>query len=272
MTSQQKSIGIIGGGQMAEALIKGMLQADLFSASNIYVLDPSVERQNYLNKQYNLNLLHEPEELCSVSDVLLLAVKPQIFPNVIVSYASFIGKEQLLISIMAGVTMRKMLEAVHENCKIVRVMPNTPALVLEAASAFTANEHCGQEDIDLVVDILSAVGACVQVPEYQLDAVTGLSGSGPGYVFTIIDAFIDGGVFAGLPRDVAKKLVLQTIYGSAKLALENEEVHPSQLKAQVTSPGGTTIYGIKALEEYNIRTALMEAVNRATLRSQELGK
>ncbi len=149
-------------------------------------------------------------------------------------------------------------------------MPNTPALVLEGASALSGNDHVSTDDIENGIEIFSAVGTCVELPESMLDAVTGLSGSGPGYVFTFMEALIDGGVLAGIPRPIAEKLVLQTVYGSAKLALETGE-HPAVLKGKVTSPGGTTIAGIRVLEEAGVRGALMAAVDCATKRSQELG-
>ena len=154
--------------------------------------------------------------------------------------------------------------------RLIRVMPNTPALVLAAATAFSANALATTEDRELAGALFSAVGRCVEVPEAQLDAVTGLSGSGPGYVFTLIEALIDGGVLVGLPRPVAEQLVLQTVYGSAKLALETGE-HPAVLKGKVTSPGGTTIAGIQALEEGGVRGTIMAAVEAATKRSRELG-
>ncbi len=272
MLNSYKNIGIIGGGQMAEALIKGIIHAGVFANEQISVIDPSIERQKHLETTYRINISKDPLEIASASQVLLLAVKPQLFEQVIEQFASVVGSDHLVISIMAGVTIKQIENAFPGKHKIIRVMPNTPALVLAAASAFSCNEACLDDEKDLVSNLFASIGTCIEVPESQLDAVTGLSGSGPGYIFTIIDALIDGGVLAGLPRDTAKMLVLQTVYGSAKLALENESLNPSELKAQVTSPGGTTIHGIQVLEQNGIRSALMEAVNTAAIRSKELGK
>jgi len=171
---------------------------------------------------------------------------------------------------MAGVTLQALAGCLNDSVRLIRAMPNTPALVLAAATAFSPNQRATVQDRHVATAIFSAVGSCAEVPESQLDAVTGLSGSGPGYVFTFIEAMIDGGVLAGLPRPTAEQLVLQTVYGSAKLALETGD-HPAVLKGKVTSPGGTTIAGIQVLEDGALRGVVMGAIEAATERSRELG-
>ncbi|MGD9949555.1 MAG: pyrroline-5-carboxylate reductase [Desulfobulbus sp.] len=264
------SIGFVGGGQMAEAMIRGILVSGLVSADNVMVAEPTSTRCELLQGQYGIACTTDPEELCANCTVLVLAIKPQLAAQVLKAYQPYLGDQHLVISIMAGVPLASLVELLGESRRLIRVMPNTPALVLAAATAFSPNQRATEHDRSIAQAIFSAVGNSVEVPESQLDAVTGLSGSGPGYVFTFIEAMIDGGVLAGLPRPVAEKLVLQTVYGSAKLALETGE-HPAVLKGKVTSPGGTTIAGIQALEEGSLRGVVMAAVEAATQRSRELG-
>lgn len=255
---------------MAEALIKGMLAAGLFLPEHIMVIDPHLARLEYLRDTYKVLSAQSPQAICEQSDILIIAVKPQVCSAVLEQYKGCITAGHLVISIMAGVQIEMLEKLVNEPCKIIRAMPNTPALVLAGATAISLNGLSTDKDRSVASDIFSAIGLCVEVPESQLDAVTGLSGSGPGYIFTIIDGLVDGGVLAGLPRPVAEQLVLQTLYGSAKLGLERHE-NASALKAMVTSPGGTTINGIRLLEQRGIRSALMDAVLEAAKRSQELG-
>ena len=256
---------------MAEALIRGMLAANVTPKDQLVVIDPDPERKKYLHDVYGVSTCDTPQDICEQCTVLILAVKPQVCKKVLDQYIEFHTSNHLLISILAGVTIRELESILSPQSRIVRVMPNTPALVLAGASAISLNAATTDTDRQLSHTIFSAIGLCIEVPEPQLDAVTGLSGSGPGYLFTIIDALIDGGVLAGLPRTTAEQLVLQTIYGSAKLAMESDK-NPAALKAQVTSPGGTTIKGIQLLEQRGIRSALMDAVLAATNRSKELGE
>jgi len=255
---------------MAEALIKGMLAADLFLPENILVIDPHLARLEYLKQTYKVFPAQSPQAICEQSDVLIIAVKPQVCSSVLNQYKGYITADHLVLSIMAGVQIEMLEQLIKTPCKIIRAMPNTPALVLAGATAISLNALSNEDDRRIASDIFSAIGLCVEVPESQLDAVTGLSGSGPGYIFTIIDGLVDGGVLAGLPRPVAEQLVLQTLYGSAKLGLQSSE-NASALKAMVTSPGGTTINGIRMLEQRGVRSALMDAVLEATRRSRELG-
>ena len=270
MNVSDLSIGFIGGGQMAEALIRGLLTARLAAAEQLAVLEPDEHRCRQLETEYSIHCTREAKELCRRSRVLVAAVKPQLADQALGACNPFVTDDHLVVSIMAGVSLADLADIFTEPVRLIRVMPNTPALVLAGASAFSANDRATAEDRQVAEALFSAVGTCVEVAEHQLDAVTGLSGSGPGYVFTFIEALIDGGVLAGLPRPLAEQLVLQTVFGSARLALETSE-HPAVLKGRVTSPGGTTITGLQVLEQGGLRGLVMNAVAAATARSRELG-
>lgn len=264
------TIGFVGGGQMAEAMIRGILAAGLIAPEKILVAEPTESRRNFLQGQYGVACTMDAAALCSSCQVLVLAIKPQLAAAVLGQYSALVTERHLVISIMAGVTLQALAGCLNDSVRLIRAMPNTPALVLAAATAFSPNQRATVQDRQVATAIFSAVGSCAEVPESQLDAVTGLSGSGPGYVFTFIEAMIDGGVLAGLPRATAQQLVLQTVYGSAKLALETGD-HPAVLKGKVTSPGGTTIAGIQVLEDGALRGVIMGAIEAATERSRELG-
>lgn len=264
-------IGLVGGGQMAEALIRGILEAEVVQKKDVMVVEPDGNRRIYLRKTYSVQVAEDPAELTGACRLLVLAVKPQIMGKVLEQYRELVTRDHLVISIAAGITIGMVEKGLGGDAKVIRVMPNTPALVLAGASALSPNGNVSPDEMELAMQIFSAVGSCVQVNESLIDAVTGLSGSGPGYVFTFIEAMIDGGVLAGLPRPVAEKLVLQTVYGSAKMAMETGEP-PAVLKSRVTSPGGTTITGLQVLEESGFRGAVMSAIEAATERSKELGE
>ena len=264
-----EKIGLIGGGQMGEALVRGMIKSGLVQPAQIMVAEPDAGRRDFLAATYGIKVTDEAQTICDFSSVLILAIKPQIMQPVLGQYKPFVNGSHLVISIAAGIPITAIEQGIGKQ-RIIRVMPNTPALVLAGASALSPNGQASPEDLELGMEIFSAIGTCVHLPETLLDAVTGLSGSGPGYVFTFIDAMIDGGVLAGIPRPVARQLVLQTVYGSAKLALETGK-SPADLKAMVTSPGGTTIAGIHELETGGLRGTVMAAVDRAGKRSKELG-
>jgi len=264
-------VGLIGGGQMGEALVRGMIQARMLGPDKIMVAEPDTARQQYLQSTYSVRIAADAAELASSCSTLILAVKPQIVGVVLDQYRPCVTNGHLVISIAAGVPIRTLEQGLGENVRIIRVMPNTPALVLAGASALSPNSKTTPEDMKTAMALFSAVGTCVELSENLLDAVTGLSGSGPGYVFTFIEAMVDGGVLAGLPRPVAEQLVLQTVYGSAKLAIETGEP-AAVLKGRVTSPAGTTIAGLQVLEESGMRGAIMTAIDTAAERSRELGK
>ncbi len=264
------SLACIGGGQMAEALIRGVVAAELLAPEQISVIEPNPDRLKSLQQNYGIQAAADPAELCSRSQVLLAAVKPQAAAQALSAYAPHLSRKHLLISIMAGISLANLVACAGPKVRLIRAMPNTPALVLAGATAFSPAASATREDCELARAIFDAVGVSLELPELQINAVTGLSGSGPGYVFTFLEALIDGGVLAGLPRQDAEKFALHTLYGSAKLALESGE-HAAVLKGKVTSPGGTTIAGIQALEQGAFRGVVMEAVRKAAQRSAELG-
>ena len=263
-------IGFLGGGRMAEALIKGILNADLAEASQIMVMDPDVNRRTLLEETYAITCATDQAEVADCS-ILVLAVKPQIVGSLLETCSEWLGANHLIISIAAGVKLAFMEERLHADCRVIRVMPNTPALVLEGASVLSAGSNAGDADMETANSIFAAIGKSVILPESYLDAVTGLSGSGPAYVFQFIESLMDGAVKVGLSQQDARILVLQTVFGSVKLAMDSDE-HPAQLRSMVTSPGGTTIAGLHELEKAGFKAGIMNAVEAATKRSEELGK
>ena len=272
---KNKKLGFIGGGNMAEAMIKGLLSASFIEAKNIFVSEPSEAKRDTLHAEYKIKVSADNRELVKKCDILILAVKPQIFQEVLVDICSLVDSDKLVISIAAGVPISIIDDALrgdkNKKFSIVRTMPNTPALVQEGVTANASGKHVNKTDVKIAHRIFEAVGRTVDVEEDQLDAVTGLSGSGPAYIFMLIEALSDAGVKMGLSREVSTTLTIQTVLGSAKLARESGK-HPGELKDMVTSPGGTTISGLHALEEGSLRTTLMNAVEDATLRSRELGQ
>ncbi len=266
---KDKVIGFIGGGNMAEALIKGLLAGGL-PAADLIVAEPHDKRRDLLAENYGLKCAEGNSAVIKASDIIILAVKPQVADKVLQEIGGVKATGKLFISIMAGVKTATVEAAFAGKTRVVRVMPNTPALVLEASSAVAPGIYATAEDISLARRIFELVGKAWLVEEKLMDAVTGLSGSGPAYVLTFIEALSDAGVKNGLTRDVALGLAAQTVLGTAKLLLETRE-HPAQLKDRVTSPGGTTIAGLHVLETEGFRGALMNAVDAATARSRELG-
>jgi len=270
---KNKKIGFIGGGNMAEAIIKGMLSSSTISGSNIFVSEPNKSRQNFLISEYKIKVMKDNLDLVKKTDVLIVAVKPQIIRQVLKDVTEHINEKKLVISVAAGVPISQIEKALSNGKKkklsIVRTMPNTPSVVQEGVTAITAGKGVGKSDLKISHEIFQSVGRTVEVPEDQIDAVTGLSGSGPAYIFMIIEALSDAGVKMGLSRNVANELTIQTVLGSALLVRETG-TSPGELKNRVTSPGGTTIAGLHALEKGSLRATLMNAVEKATLRSKEL--
>ncbi len=265
-----KKIGFVGGGNMGEAIIKGLIQAKMVSPQQIFVCDIRRERTAYLHEHYHVNISENLLDLTADSEVIILAVKPQDIASVLEEMKDKLGPNHLLISIAAGISTTYIESFLPEGVALIRVMPNTPALVLEGMSALTPGRYATQRHLELAESLFKAIGKTVIVPEKLMDAVTGLSGSGPAYVAVMIEALADGGVKMGLPRPIASKLAMQTVLGTAKLLLETG-MHPAQLKDMVSSPGGTTIAGLHIIEIGGVRGILMEAIERATQRSQELG-
>jgi pyrroline-5-carboxylate reductase len=266
----QGKIGFLGGGRMAEALIKGILHAGLTESSQIIAVDPDKDRRQFLDESFAISTgkLHSMLSDCAI---VILAVKPQIMGRLLEECAEWLTGKHLVISIAAGIPIPFIEGRLAAGCRVIRVMPNTPALVLQGASALSGGANATSDDMETAIQIFSAIGKSIVLPENYLDAVTGLSGSGPAYVFQFIDALVDGGVKVGLSRQDAETLVLQTVLGSVKLAMETGK-HPALLTAMVTSPGGTTIAGLHELEKAGFKEGIMTAVEAATRRSEELGK
>jgi len=264
----ERKLGFIGAGFMAEALLRGMLASGAASPDRLYAADPSTERREVFAEHLGENVLAENPALAAVCDVLVLCVKPHIVPVAASEVRSSITPEHLVVSIAAGVSLSSLHELLGTD-RLVRVMPNTPALVGAGAAAYCTASGARAEDAELVEEMLSAVGICVRVEERQMDAVTGLSGSGPAYVYLAIEALSDGGVKMGLPRSVATRLAAQTVAGAGRMVLETG-VHPGELKDRVTTPGGTTIEALHALEKAGVRRAFIDAVVAATEKSRRL--
>jgi pyrroline-5-carboxylate reductase len=265
-------IGFVGGGAMGEALAAGVLAAGA-PASTVRAADPDPARRKQLEQTLGIETSADNASVVAASDLVVLALKPKLVCPALVALggaAASALSRPLWVSIAAGVPLAALSKALPPGARVVRAMPNTPALVRSGATAFVAGEACSAGDRDLARALFEGVGTAWEAPaEALLDAVTGLSGSGPAYVFVFLEALSDAGVRMGLPRDAASALALQTVLGSARLAHETGR-HPATLKDQVTSPGGTTSAGLERLEACGFRAAVHEAVAAATRRSKEL--
>ena len=264
------ALSFIGAGNMAEAMIRGLLRGNVFAPGDVVASGPRPERMRELAEAYGIGTTTHNRE-AAASRIVVLSVKPQILSKVLDEIADAIDSEALVISIAAGVPVAAIQARLAAGTRVVRAMPNTPALVDAAATAIAGGEHARESDLDDAKRIFDSIGITVILDESLLDAVTGLSGSGPAYVFLILEALSDAGVKVGLSRRTAQLLAAQTVLGSAKLLLETNE-HPGRLKDMVTSPGGTAITGLHTLEAGGVRTTLMNAVEAATRRSRELGE
>ncbi len=269
-TGMDKKIGFIGTGKMGEALIKGIIHSNLVPPENIYAADIDTLKLQRLQEEYKINICRENCDAVISSDVLIVAVKPQLIKLVLNEISSSI-KDQLIVSIAAGVTIQAFEQTLPSGTKVIRVMPNIAATVLEAASAISPGSAATGDDIEVARKIFDAIGRTVILQEHLMDAVTGLSGSGPAYIFMIIEALSDGGVHEGLDRSTALVLAAQTVLGAARMVLDSGS-HPGELKDMVTSPGGTTIRGLRVMEEQGARIAMINAVIASSDRSRELGK
>ncbi len=264
-------IGFLGAGKMATALARGFVNAELTFPKEIMAADPYETARKQFAEATGARVVVANREVAKFARVLILATKPDQVAAGLAEITDVFTENHLLISIAAGVTLAKLEAALPAGARVIRVMPNTPALVGAGASGFALGKNAAAADGDLAKNLLSAVGVALQVKENLLDAVTGLSGSGPAYVYQFIEALSDGGVAAGLPRDISTKLAAQTVLGAAKMVLETGQ-HPGALKDQVTSPGGTTIEGLHELEKGQLRGTVMSAVRAATEKSKKLGQ
>jgi pyrroline-5-carboxylate reductase len=271
MGALDQTMGFVGAGKMATALAGGFLSAGLIQPKQLFASDPDEAATAHFAKMTAGTIVKNNRALAEASRVLILAIKPQHFSTAADELRASLSADHLVISILAGVTLSALAERLGEKTRLVRVMPNTPCLIGQGASAFCLNRAATAADAKLVARLMGAVGIGFPVEEKLLDAVTGLSGSGPAYVCLMIEALSDGGVRMGLPRHVATALAAQTVAGTARMILETGQ-HPSILKDQVASPGGTTICGLQALEDHGARAAFIAAVEAATERAIELGQ
>ncbi len=265
-----KKIGFVGGGAIAEALTRGILQAGLVTADRITIGDVATERLEFMARMYGVQTTLDTAAMAAQADVLFLTVKPQVIGAVLDFIAPAVKKTTLVISVAAGVTLATLQEKLT-GVPVVRVMPNTAVAVGAGMSAIALGTHADAAAGDVAMAVFAAVGRAVKVNEDAMDAVTGLSGSGPAFAYVMIDALADAGVRVGFPRQMAITLAAQTLYGAAKMVLETGE-HPAKLRDMVTSPAGTTIAGVHVMEQKGVRAALMDAVVAATSRSREMGQ
>lgn len=261
-------LGIVGGGVMGEALLTRLIEQKLYSPNEILVSEPQLQKREELQQKYQIQVTAKNIEAAQSCAVLLLAIKPQILDKV-TSELVHITNKPLVISILAGVSLAR-LEASFADLPVIRTMPNTPSTVGAGMTAITPGKLAQEQHLKQAKSIFQSVGEVVEIPEYLMDAVTGLSGSGPAYVAIMIEALADGGVAAGLPRAIANQLAIQTVLGTAQL-LQQSGLHPGQLKDRVTSPGGTTIAGVAELEKYGLRYGVIAAVLAGYGRAKELG-
>jgi pyrroline-5-carboxylate reductase len=265
-----KRIAFVGAGNMAEALIKGLLASEKVAGKDVIASDRHAEKVARVAQRHGITGTTDNNACVTGAQIVVLAVKPQVMNSVLAPLASHIAHDALVVSIAAGVTTATLEAHLQQGTRVIRTMPNTAAMVLRSATAVAPGSHATEADLAVAREIFEAVGRVVVVDEVQLDAVTGLSGSGPAYIFLIIEALADAGVKVGLSREIALELAAQTLLGSAHMLLETGE-HPGRLKDQVTSPGGTAIAGLHTLEAGGLRTTLINAVEAATRRSRELG-
>ena len=267
---QETRIGLLGAGNIAGALLRGLIASRTVSAERVRASDVRADRLAELERAHGISTCLDNSSLTSWADVVVLAVKPQVIPGVLEEMAPAVDSSKLLISVAAGVPISALQARLPDKTRIVRVMPNTAALVLAGATAIAPGPAATAEDVALASSLFAAVGRTAVLDEALMNVATGLSGSGPAYVMLMIEALADGAVRLGMTRETALLLTAQTLYGAAKLQLETG-THPAQLKDQVTSPGGTTAAGLHALEAGAVRAALMAAVGAATERAEQLG-
>lgn len=263
-------IGFIGAGKMAEALIGGLVSKNVFSKDEIIACAPSQLTRDRVESIYGIKMYEKATDVVSKADIIVLAVKPKNVQDLFEKEKVTIGKGKILISIVAGLTLTKMNYYVPD-AKKVRVMPNHCCMVLEGAMGYTCDPSMESADVKRVNEILSSVGLAIEVPESQMDAVTGIAGSSPAFLYMVIDAMAEAGVLNGLSRDQAVELAAQSMLGSAKMVLETKK-HPEQLRDEVCSPGGTTIVGVKILEDLGLRSAIASAVDGTIAKSREMSQ
>lgn len=264
-------IGFIGAGTMAEAIVKGLLSSGKYSSDNICVGDVSQSRLDYFEATYSVAGHNDNKRVAEASDVIVFAVKPDKAQGVVRELKNSINEEKLLITIVAGVSTGALEIWTEKKVPVVRVMPNTPCIMGKGISAISPGKYCEGPHVDIAQAIFDCVGDTVRVPESQMNGITGVSGSGPAYIYLVIEAMIDAAVNVGIPRNIATQLVLKTVTGSAEMVAMTRE-HPAVLKAQVMSPGGTTAAGLNELEDGKLRSLFTNAVKAAAQRAEEIGE
>lgn len=266
---QDKIIGFIGSGNMGSAIIGGMLKNKIAEPKNIVVSDLSIENLNKVKEKFNVNITTDNKEVASKAGIIILAVKPYIYSLVIEEIRDIIKKDVIIVSIAAGQDIQNIENLFGKDIKLVRVMPNTPALVGEGMSALSPNSLVTKEELEEILKIFNSFGVAETVPESLMNAVIAVSGSSPAYIYMIIEALADGAVLDGMPRDKAYKFASQAVLGSAKMVLETGK-HPGELKDMVCSPGGTTIAAVAKLEETGLKSSILEGMKACTRRSIEM--
>lgn len=263
-------LAFLGAGAMGGALVRGVIRAGYCPADEVIIYDPDARRASELSAETGCSVAASAEDAASAAEMIVVCVKPGMVPGLLKEISGLVRGGQVVVSIAAAVKIHSLEEALPKGVAVVRVMPNTPALIGRGAAGVAAGTHASKEQLGQCVRLLEAVGIAVVVDEKLMDAVTGLSGSGPAFVYTVIEALADGGVASGLPRDVAVKLAAQTVAGAAEMVAQSGQ-HPAVLRDQVTTPGGTTIAGLVELERAGLPSALIAAVQAAAKRSAELG-
>ena len=265
------NIGFIGAGAMAEAIIRGVINSKILTPGKISCGDISSDRVQYMRDTYGVLSYVGNEEVIRGSDLLILAVKPHIIKQAAGEIKGFAASEKIVVSIAAGVTLQAIENWLGGDLPVIRIMPNTPCLIGEGVSALSPGEHADKNHIKMVRKIFESVGTVIEIPEQLMDPVTGVSGSGPAYIYLVIEAMTDAGVALGLPRNEAQKLVTKTIVGAAKM-VDETGMHPAILKANVTSPGGTTAAALRELEAHGMRTAFDKAISASCEKASKFGK
>lgn len=264
-------LGFIGCGNMAQAMISGILKKNIVAKESLIASGPTPEKMENIKKNFGIVTTTDNHQVAKEANILVLSVKPQMYGEVIKEIKEDIKKDQIVVTIAAGVTMEQVKHQFGQNVKIIRTMPNTPALVGEAMVGMCCNEYVDAEEFAMIKSMFESFGKVEEVKEGLMDAVVGVSGSSPAYVYMFIEALADAAVLQGIPRSQAYTFAAQSVLGSAKMVLETGE-HPGVLKDAVCSPAGTTIEAVRVLEEMGMRSAVIEAVSSASEKSKEMGK
>jgi pyrroline-5-carboxylate reductase len=266
-----KKIGFIGAGNMGKAMIGGIVKSNLISPSNVIAYAPNAHKLNTLKNEFNIEIGSSAKHIAKIADIIVVAVKPNIYDEILEDIKEDLTKDKIIVTIAAGKSIQNIENILGEDCKIIRTMPNTPALVNEGMSSLCANEMVTNEELEEVKRIFESFGKAEVLPEHLIESVIGVSGSSPAYVFMFIEAMADGAVLGGMARDKAYKFAAQAVLGAAKMVLETGK-NPGELKDMVCSPGGTTIEAVRTLEEKGLRSAVIEAMVNCMEKSKSMSK